>query len=436
MKPSDQKLSLFSATNFVIANMVGTGVFTTLGYQLLHYEDFTVIFLLWFIGGLLALFGAFAYAELGTLFPRSGGEYNFLQQIYHPFLGFLAGWTSITIGFAAPVGLASLAFGQYFYQAFPFVSPTLYAFIILTVVTFFHARSVSMSSQFQNLFTLFKILFILLFIIAGLYFGSPKNHQVVKLSFNSSTWLELFSGTFFVSLIYVSYAYSGWNASAYFVLDLKNPRYQLPRSLILGSTFVMVLYILLNYTFMKVAPVEELKGQVEIGFIAAKHIFNADVSKLMSLIISLLLISSISSMVFTGPRVLQVMGEDVYLLRKLAFKNKTGVPLYALFAQYFISSLLILFTNFENLLTFTGFTLNIFTFLSVMGIFIMRKKKPELTRPIKTIGHPFTTMFFMFFNASMAIFLVLQRPIESFAGLALLALGSIIYFVNNKIEKP
>jgi APA family basic amino acid/polyamine antiporter len=435
MNKEKQKLNLFSATNFVIANMVGTGVFTTLGFQLLNFSDFSTIFLLWFTGGLLALFGAFAYAELGTIFPRSGGEYNFLQQIYHPALGFLAGWTSITIGFAAPVGLASIAFGNYFYQVFPFLSPKIYALLILSLITLFHIRSISLSSGFQNIFTLFKILFILVYIIAGLFFAQHEQQKVV-LSFDANTWTHVFSSAFFVSLIYVSYAYSGWNASAYFVHDLKNPRRHLAQSLIIGSSFVMLLYILLNYTFMKAAPVEELKGQVEVGFIAAQHIFNTDVSKIMDLIISLLLISSISSMVFTGPRVLQVIGEDVFLLRKLAYKTNTGVPIYAVLTQYLISALLILFSNFENLLTFTGFTLNIFTFLTVLGVFVMRYKRPDLPRPVKTIGHPFTTLFFMIFNASMAVFLLWQRPLESFAGFGLLLVGYLFYLINKKIEKP
>ncbi|MCX7697639.1 MAG: amino acid permease [Bacteroidales bacterium] len=434
MNERTSRLNLLTATNFVIANMIGTGVFTSLGFQLNVFSNPVTILLLWLIGGILALFGAFAYAELGTLFPRSGGEYNFLRQIYHPSLGFLAGWTSITIGFAAPVGLACIAFGKYLYQIFPYLTPTWYALIILAIITLAHSRTINLSSGFQNGFTLFKIFFIVFFILAGLLF-SPSNQDSTNPITLDNLFNDIFSAGFFVSLIYVSYAYSGWNASAYFVNDLKNPRSQLPRSLVLGTGFVMLLYLLLNYTFMQVAPLEKLKGEVEIGFIAAEYIFNPNISKLMALIISLLLISSISSMVFTGPRVLQVMGEDIFLFKKLAYKTQKGIPLYALLFQSLISAILILLTNFENLLTFTGFTLNIFTFLSVMGIFIVRYKKLKFPSAVRTIGHPLTTLFFMLFNAAMAVFLIVERPTESLAGLGLLLVGGLIYIIDQKISK-
>ena len=196
-----KKLTLFTAVNFVIANMVGTGVFTSLGFQLADLSNIAAILMLWVIGGILALFGAMAYGELGAAMPRSGGEYNFLSRIYHPSVGFLGGWVSATIGFAAPVALASMAFGEYFNRVLPEVSPMLSAIIILSIITAVHSWDIKSGGQFQNIFTVAKIAFVILFIVAGLFFA-PET-QNISLSIDSGTWVDVFTPAFFVLLIYV-----------------------------------------------------------------------------------------------------------------------------------------------------------------------------------------------------------------------------------------
>lgn len=439
-----KKLTLFSAINFVIANMVGTGVFTSLGFQLIDIKNPAALLILWAIGGVMALFGSFVYGELGAAMPRSGGEYNFLSKIYNPFLGFLAGWVSITIGFAAPVAAACIAFGKYYNMAIDKISamadvswlqatPMVAGLIVLCIITIVHSTSVRAGGRFQNIFTVLKILFIVIFIIAGIFFMPEK--QNISFLVSSETGFDILKPEFAVCLVFVSYAYSGWNASAYFVNDLKNPIKQLPRSLIIGTLVVTVLYVLLNFVFLISTPMAELEGNPEIGLISAIYIFGEKLGVLMGIFIALLLISSISSMVFAGPRVSMSMGEDFKLINVLAKKNKNGIPWVAMLVQFFISLILIITSTFESLITYTGFVLNIFTFFTVFGLFIHRKRNPNSKNLAKTWGYPITPIIFLIFNLWITIFVIYSRPKESLLGFVTLLIGAIFYYFCNKSNK-
>ena len=427
------KLGLITITSFVIANMIGTGVFTSLGFQLGGINSVFALLMLWIIGGLIALCGSLVYGELGAAMPRSGGEYHYLSQIYHPSVGFLSGWISITIGFAAPVALASMALGSYTNKVFPEVPAIGVAIGTLAVITAIHSWDVKTGSRFQNVFTLFKVLLILIFIICG--FVLTPDLQNITILPQESTWKEIFSPAFAVSLIYVSYAYSGWNASAYIASEIDNPQKRLPKSLLFGTIIVTVLYVLLNFTFLKTAPATEMMGQVEVGYISANHIFGMTGGNIMGMLISILLVSSISSMVFVGPRVSQVMGEDTKILKFLSFKSTRGVPFYAVILQSAISLIFILTGSFEQVLTYAGFTLNMFTFLTVVGLFIHRYKFKNIERPYKTWGYPVVPIIFIGLMLWTMYFLLTERTMESLFGLGTIFSGFIIYYINILLTK-
>lgn len=427
------KLGLITITSFVIANMIGTGVFTSLGFQLGGINSVFALLMLWIIGGLIALCGSLVYGELGAAMPRSGGEYHYLSQIYHPSVGFLSGWISITIGFAAPVALASMALGSYTHKVFPEVPAIGVAIGTLAVITAIHSWDVKTGSRFQNVFTLFKVLLILIFIICG--FVLTPDLQNITILPQESTWKEIFSPAFAVSLIYVSYAYSGWNASAYIASEIDNPQKRLPKSLLFGTIIVTVLYVLLNFTFLKTAPASEMIGQVEVGYISANHIFGMTGGNIMGMLISILLVSSISSMVFVGPRVSQVMGEDTKILKFLSFKSTRGVPFYAVILQSTISLVFILTGSFEQVLTYAGFTLNMFTFLTVVGLFIHRYKFKNIERPYKTWGYPVVPIIFIGLMLWTMYFLLTERTMESLFGLGTIFSGFIIYYINILLTK-
>jgi APA family basic amino acid/polyamine antiporter len=427
------KIGVTTATAIVIANMVGAGVFTSLGYQLAGTKTIFSVMLLWLIGGVFALCGSLVYGELGAAMPRSGGEYHYLSKIYHPAVGFISGFISITIGFAAPVAAACIALGSYTSSVFPELSSLYIALSVLIIITIIHSYDVRIGSGFQNIFTSFKILLIIIFIICGFFLIDV--HQKINILPTSASWKDIINPVFAVSLVFVSYAYSGWNASAYIAGEMDNPQKKLPQSLLRGTLIVTALYFLLNFIFLYTTPVPELVGHKEIGFISANHIFGLTGGKIMGLLISILLISSISSMVFVGPRVNQVMGEDYSLLKFLSKKNKRGIPVIAVIFQSLISFALIITASFETIIVYVGFTLNIFTFLTVLGIFIHRHKFKNIERPYKTWGYPIVPIIFLILMLWIFIGLMIVRPVESLIGLATVLLGLLVYFICKYFSK-
>ncbi|MFN6046878.1 MAG: APC family permease, partial [Bacteroidota bacterium] len=315
MSGSKQRnVDLFGATSIVVANMIGTGVFTSLGYQLFDIQSGFGIVMIWLVGGLLALCGAFCYAELATRLPEDGGEYYFLSKIYHPALGFVGGFVSSTVGFAAPIAGASIALGAYVHGVWPGVNETALAIIIITLISAIHWWNARLGIDFQKGSTVLKVSMILLFIGAGFALGN----QPVDFLPSAQGWKEIFgdasanggSSSFFglgnlvapafaTSLIWVSFAYSGWNASTYIAGSIENPNRNLSRSILMGTLTVTGLYVLLNMVLMKSTAVQNLVGVKEVGLVAAEALLGTNIGKLMGGIISLLLVSTISSMVFT-----------------------------------------------------------------------------------------------------------------------------------------
>lgn len=423
-----------TAISYVIANMVGTGVFTSLGFQLAGgVTDIAAIMILWLLGGVIAFTGAQVYGELGSVMPRSGGEYHFLSELYHPSVGFMSGFFSMFVGFAAPIALAAMALGTYFSNVYAGINPKFIAAGVILLTTFVHGSSVRSGGAFQVVFTVIKILLIIGFIIAGFFFA--PDHQDISIIPTSTTWTQLMSAGFAISLIYVYYSYSGWNASAYFVSELKNPSKNLPKSLIIGTLIVTVMYLLLNFVFVYVSPTTSLSGQLDVGAVAATDIFGIKGGVIMSGLISLLLISTISSMVFAGPRVIQVIGEDYPALGFMSKKRKNGVPLIAILVQTSISLILLFTSTFEQLLTYLGFVMNIFAFLTILGVFVHRRRFPKMERPYKTMGYPVVPIVFMLFVIWNMIYLFQYKTVETLIGLGTLVLSLGIYFIIKNVGR-
>jgi len=427
-----KKIKLHTATLIVIASMIGTGVFTSLGFQLMGVHSGFGIFMLWLIGGVIALCGALSYGELASAMPRSGGEYHYLSKIFHPFAGFLSGWVSATVAFAAPTALAAMALGTYVNKVFPSSNPIILAVAIISIVTFIHSFNLRQSARFQNIFTVLEIALIVFFIVAGFTISSPQTISLLPQQSNTGGegWHSVFSSSFAVSLIYVSYAYSGWNTATYMASDIQNPRRNVPRALFYGTIIVIILYVLLNYIFLYSAPVNEMQGQVEVGLISAIHIFGLKGGNFMGMMIALLLIASISSFVLAGPRVAQVMGEDLPQLSFLSIKNKHGVPYVAKIIQGVISLLLILTASFGKVLLYVGFTLSLSTFFTVLGLFVLRYRNKGSINGYKTFGYPVTPILFLALSSWMLYFTIMEHPKESLLGLGTILAGSVVYFIK------
>jgi len=428
-----RQVGFLTATFLVVANMVGTGVFTSLGFQLLGLSSTFALIALWSIGGVYALCGALSYGELAAAMPRSGGEYHFLSRIYHPAVGFVAGWVSVTVGFAAPVAAAAMALGKYLSRVFPGLPATGTALTVVLVVSLIHFGSTQARSRFQGFATLFKVAMICSFVLCGLILAAP---QPVSWLPHMADVRQCASPAFAVSLVYVTYSYSGWNASVYLASEVRDPARNIPRSLVAGTLIVMALYLLLNFVFLYTTPMAVMAGQVEVGYLAGGSIFGATGARIMGLLISIGLVSSISSMTWAGPRVLWALAGEIKMFRYFAPLNRHGVPQRAVLLQLILVVVLVLTSTFETVITYLGFTLAMSTFMAVLGVFLRRWKWPHLPRPYQTWAYPVTPVIFLAITGWMLVYLLRFRTRESLAGLATIGLGLAVYFIGARKPCP
>ena len=422
------KFSKLTGISVVVANMIGTGVFTSLGFQLLGISSPFVIMMLWLVGGITALCGALTYAELGANLPRSGGEYNFLSRIYHPCAGFISGWVSATIGFAAPVALAAMTFAAYLKAVFPIISTIWSAALLVILLTAAHCFSRTTSSSVQQIFTAIKVLLIILFCAIVFIWGTSP--QQISLFPQNGDKQLLMSGAFAVSLIYVNYAYTGWNAATYLTSEMENPQRNLPIVLAVGTAVVAALYIVLNFTFLSAAPIASLEGKLEIGVIVANYSLGDTAGRVMGVILAVLLISTVSAMTIAGPRVLQVIGEDFTIFSKLATCNKQGIPVTAIICQGGLALFFIFSSTFESVLVFSSFVLGVNTLFAVLGVFVLRWRKLSIEGAYKTLAYPIAPLIYLGVTLWTLIYVLISRPQEGWLGLAIIALGAIIYSVS------
>ncbi|MFT3731294.1 MAG: amino acid permease [Hyphomicrobium sp.] len=422
-------VSTVTATALAVADMIGIGVFTSLGFQVASIPSAFSVLMLWIVGGVAALCGALAYAELAAALPRSGGEYTFLSRIYHPAVGFLAGWISATLGFSAPIALAAMAFGEYFKGLMPDASPLLLGIAVVWGVTLVHLSGIKHSSKFQNISTIVKGALILALIVAGLAYGVP---QPISFAPTSTDLGYIASAPFAVSLVFVMYAYSGWNAATYIAGEIREPAVSLPRSIVAATIIVISCYVALNAVFLYTTPISAMAGQLDVAMVAGKHIFGEVGGMIVGALICIGLISSISAMTWIGPRVTMAMGKDYALFRPLSLTSKRGVPTYAILLQLVIVSLLLMTQSFEAVLDTIQFSLTLCSFLAVLGVIVLRWTEPNLPRPYRTWGYPFTPFVFLGVTAFMMYHLVVERPLQSMAGLAIMLTGLAVYAYSRR----
>jgi len=400
------------------------------GTSMLTGSVFPII-MLWIVGGVLALCGALCYAELATALPKSGGEYNFLSRIYHPVVGFCTGLSSASIGFAAPIAASALVFGDYFRRAFPACAHLLpdntvhlLGFILVTVVTLCHLRSLRFTGWFQAVATSLTVLLIIVFVILGF---STKTSQPVTFLPHAADWnLSLF-GAFGGLLIYVMYSYSGWNAASYIVEEVRNPAKALPRALILGTLFVLVLYVAVNSVFLFTTPLGRLSGQPEVAHIAGVSVFGPVGARISSGLICVGLIANVSGMTWVGSRVSQAIGSTYPVLSVLGRTSKTRVPYVSLCYQYAITFVLLFFDP-QKIINYVESVLIFWSLLAVLGVIVLRFRQPDLPRPYRTWGYPVTPLIF----AMIATFCLVQtyqhHPLETRVGAVTVLIGVPIYF--------
>ena len=415
-----------TAFAIVVGSMVGTGVFTSLGFQLLEFESGFALMLLWAVGGLCAFCGAVCYCELAAAIPRSGGEYSFLRAVFHPAVGFVGGWISFTIGFSATAALVAMTFGAYTAAGVPWVNPQLAGIGLILVVTALHSYSHRSSAGLQASFTFVKIVLILMFCVAAwIFVESPQDlsfaPQVTDLGLVTS------SG-FAISLIYVNYAYAGWNATTYVTEEFNQPTRTINRALMLGTGAVLILYLLLNATFLVVAPTSAMKGEIEIGFIAATYAFGDVGAQFMSLMLAILLVSTLSALVLAGPRVLSRIGRDYPALGWLAKTNRHGVPAPAIATQSTLAIMFILTGTFESILFFGGLLLGVSAFSTVLAS-IWRRFRNGAPERYRMPLFPLPPVLFLMVSGWAMVYAAWDRILEGVFAVGMVILGLGLYCI-------
>jgi basic amino acid/polyamine antiporter, APA family len=440
-----RKLGLFPATNIVIANMIGAGIFTTSGLLMSGLNDPVLMLVLWIVGGVIALCGALSYGELGAVMPEAGGEYRFLSELYHPIFGFLSGWVSFTVGFSAPIAASAMGFSEYFCRALPEIpqwfgilgitdisaTKKILSVSVILIFTSIHYSGLKYGTIVQNTLTILKVTLIILLLLAGFVSGNGSTVNFFSES-GVASGLEGWK-TIGLSLMWIMFAYSGWNASTYLGAEIKNPANTLPLSLIIGTGIVILLYLGLNTLYIYSINPVNMKGVISVGGLAMGNLFGRSAETLFSLLIAFALFSSLSAFIIIGPRVYYSMAKDGLFFKSISkLHPRFGVPSNSIALQCLIAIVLALSGTFEQVLTYMGFALGIFPILTVMSVFRLRRKYPDAVR---IEGFPFTQLVYAISGILILGLSFLERPLESSIAMFTVAIGIPAYFLFKKTSK-
>jgi APA family basic amino acid/polyamine antiporter len=440
-----QAVSFWPATALVITNMIGTGVFLSLAFQVSpgNPNVFPIV-VLWVLGGILAFCGALCYAELATALPQSGGEYHFLSRIYHPSIGFCAGLCSVLVGFAAPCAVNAELFGNYLGKAFPPVMALfprwgehIIAILLVVGLTLAHLRSLRFTGLLQSSSMFISLFLITLFILAG-FFLCPEQPVsfLPHVDQNGNDYRALISTIFWSNLIYVIFSYSGWNAATYIVGEVENPSVNLPRALIVGTLTVTAVYVVLNIVFLYTTPISEIAGNTSFLFSVGQHVLGSNFgARFVSLLMCVGLSANVSAMIWIGSRVSYAIGSHYQVLNVLSKTTSTRVPWVALLVQLLVILIMLLCFDAESTLNYVAFVLTLCSTLTVVGVIVLRQTEPNLPRPYRTLGYPLTPMIFTAVSIACLYFNYDAHPWESIVGTATTLIGIPIYFLAKWLGK-
>ncbi len=427
-----RRLGVATATSLIVASMIGTGIFSTTGLMLARVESAWLVLLCWLLGGVVSLAGALSYAELATMMPQAGGEYVYLQKCYGPLTGFLTGWTSFFVGFSAPIAATAVACAKYLSAGGRLpgtaLAQNLMAMGVVLLFTALHAVSVRIGAWVQNVLTATKLLLLGGLVLAGF---STGRGSWKFLQSSSDFWAPARWSQMGISLLWVTFAYSGWNASSYIAEEVERPARTLPRSLVLGTVTVTAVYLLINLFLFYAAPPATLTGVIAVGATAAERLFGAGAASWLSIIMGLALLSSLSAYVVTGPRIYYAMAREGLFFRFAArIHPRFETPGVAIAAQGLCAILMVLFGTFEQLLTYIGFALGIFPWMAVAGVLLLRRKEPTRERPYRVRCYPWVPIFYLVSMGGILIVAFVNRPGPSLAAVLTVAAGILAYWLG------
>jgi APA family basic amino acid/polyamine antiporter len=442
-----RQLGLFSATALVISNMVGTAIFGSTGFMAGDLGSAGLILGCWIAGALFAFAGALSYSELGINFPSSGGEYVYLTHAYGPEWGFMTGWVSFFAGFSAPIATAALAFSDYLGTFFPSLqqanAPIVIgsgefsfrigpgqaaASVLIAAFTALNCFGIGRTAKVQNVLTTTKLLVIGAFLLLGFTSGNGSwahfSEPAVRTSHLSLTT------QFVVSLLWVMFGYSGWNAATYVAEEVRRPERTLPQALAIGTGIVAVVYLLLNVIYIYASPLESMKGVIAVGSVAASNLFGPHVGGLFAALLAICIISTVNAEVTIGPRVYYAMAKNRAFFRSAAFVHpRWHTPVVAILAQG-ACAILMTVTPFPQLVIYIGMSLTLFTVLSVASLFVFRRKCPGWQRlGALQLGWPVIPILYIAVGTCMMVYGVISHPPASLSAFATVVAGALVYRV-------
>lgn len=421
-----RRLGTLSLGALVSANMIGAGVFTTSGFALADLGSPTYVMLAWALGGVIAVLGALCYGALAARISESGGEYTFLLRTLHPSVGFMAGWVSIWAGFTGAIAFAAEAAQAYVTPWIPEgVPPDLIGSVAIVLAGLLHTRGVHQGARVQNVVVIVKIAMLLVLIAIG------ASHLAIQPVAEEAQAPAAFSfGTFAVTMMWVSLSYSGWNAAVYVAGEARDPERTLPRSMLFATLLVTGVYLALNGIFVHAAPLEVLAGQQDIAAVAATALGGHTLELFVRVVLAVALLTSISSLVMIGPRVIAQMAGDGFLPRRLAFKGE--VPAAAIWTQVVLAVAILWASGLREQLTNLGWILSLFTALTVIGLLRLRKLEGPAAVPIP--GYPFVPLAFLAIVLGLTATMVFVHGNQLVPSSVVIASGAVLYLRRSKTQ--
>ncbi len=470
-------LGLMDATMIVAGSMIGSGIFIVSADIVRNVGGAGWLILVWLITGFMTLTAAVSYGELSGMFPKAGGQYVYLKEAYNPLVSFLYGWSLFSViqtGTIAAVGVAFSKYAAYIIPAFSddnhifrfqtgtnaCGNPTYFtinaaqivSILLIGFLTYTNTRGVKGSKWIQNIFTTTKLLALFGLIIAGFIAFHPEvwhanwsdawtaTKTTLKDACNPSLGFNVTSiggaallGGIAAAMVGSVFSSDAWNNVTFIAGEIKNPQKNIGLSLFLGTLIVTVIYVCANLMYVAVLPLDGIahaeKDRIAVS--ASQVIFGKSGTYIIALLIMVATFGCNNGLILSGARVYYTMAKDKLFFRKAGTLNKNAVPQWALWAQFLVASVLCLSGKYGDLLDMISFVVVIFYVLTILGIFILRKKKPDLPRPYKAFGYPFLPMLYIFMGTGFCVLLIIYKPEFTWPGLIIALLGIPLYFLAN-----
>ena len=448
----ERQLGLFDSSMMVIGIVIGSGIFMTTGLMADVLPSASLILIVWILGGMQMIAGALTFAELGAAMPKAGGQYVYLREAYGPLSAFLFGWVAFSAYVTGTNAALAVAIAEHLGSFYPNLSThsnlvnignfglslgQLVALSLLVVLSVINYLGIVFGKWVQNIFTVLKIGSILLFALAGIFISTGNQ---INFSFNPTgmDFGSIIIGIG-VALVAVNWTVGGWEYVTFTAGEIKNPKKNLPLALFIGTLVILVLYLLINITYLKALPMNALAGEIKVGEAAAKALYGQGIAGLFTIVVIISMFGALNGNILVGARVTYAMAKDNLFFPSAAKVHpKNHTPGNAIIIQGVWSGILALSGTFEELITLVVFVNFMMWIAAASTVFVLRKKQPDLDRPYKVWGYPYVPAFFILFSTAIMINTFFTAPAQSFLGLGLTLLGvpAYLFWRKNILSRP